>query len=100
MNFTKNLQLAYLGCNVKIDACVCSFPIQTCFTRDKLLEFYLVGILLLVFDLELVFLFPWAVSSSATKIEGLFGMLIFFAIIMLGFVYELRAGALTWRKEN
>jgi hypothetical protein len=51
-------------------------------------------------DLELVFLFPWAVSSSATKIEGLFGMLIFFAIIMLGFVYELRAGALTWKKEN
>jgi hypothetical protein len=45
MNFTKNLQLAYLGCNVKIDACVCSFPIQTCFTQDKLLEFYLVGIL-------------------------------------------------------
>ena len=45
MNFTKNLQLAYLGCNVQIEACVCYFPIQTCFTRDKLLEFYLTGIL-------------------------------------------------------
>ena len=45
MNFTKNLQLAYLGCSVQIEACVCSFPIQTCFTRDKLLEFYLIGIL-------------------------------------------------------
>ena len=45
MEFTKNLQLAYLGCNVQITACVCSFPIQSCFVKDKLLEFYLVGIL-------------------------------------------------------
>jgi len=45
MQFTKNLQLAYLGCDVKINTCVCSFPIQTCFVKDKLLEFYLVGIL-------------------------------------------------------
>ena len=45
MQFTKNLQLAYLGCNVQINACVCSFPIQKCFINDKLLEFYLTGIL-------------------------------------------------------
>jgi hypothetical protein len=45
MQFTKNLQLAYLGCDVQINACVCSFPIQKCFIKDKLLEFYLVGIL-------------------------------------------------------
>jgi hypothetical protein len=45
MQFTKNLQLAYLGCDVQINACVCSFPIQSCFIKDKLLEFYLVGIL-------------------------------------------------------
>jgi hypothetical protein len=45
MQFTKNLQLAYLGCDVQINACVCSFPIQTCFIKDKLLEFYLVSIL-------------------------------------------------------
>jgi len=45
MEFTKNLQLAYLGCDVKITSCVCSFPIQMCFIKDKLLEFYLVGIL-------------------------------------------------------
>jgi len=45
MDFNKNLLLAYLGCNVQITACVCSFPIQTCFIKDKLLEFYLVAIL-------------------------------------------------------
>ena len=45
MQFTKNLQLAYLGCDVQINACVCSFPIQNCFIKDKLLEFYLAGIL-------------------------------------------------------
>jgi hypothetical protein len=45
MQFTKNLQLAYLGCDVQINAGVCSFPIQSCFIKDKLLEFYLVGIL-------------------------------------------------------
>ena len=45
MDFTKNLQLAYLGCDVKLSSCICSFPIQPCFIKDKLLEFYLVGIL-------------------------------------------------------
>jgi len=86
--------------NEKLTGYECGFnPFEDGLSRVDT-SFYLVGILLLVFDLELVFLFPWAVSSSATKIEGLFGMLIFFAIIMLGFVYELRAGALTWKKEN
>jgi hypothetical protein len=45
VDFTKNLQLAYLGCDVKLSSCICSFPIQSCFIKDKLLEFYLVGVL-------------------------------------------------------
>ena len=45
MDFTKNLQLAYLGCDVKLSFCICSFPIHSCFIKDKLLEFYLVGVL-------------------------------------------------------
>ena len=45
MEFTKNLQLAYLGCDIKLSSCICYFPIQSCFIKDKLLKFYLVGIL-------------------------------------------------------
>ena len=95
--FVSNKRRRY---NDKLNGYECGFnPFEDSLNRVDT-SFYLVGILLLVFDLELVFLFPWAMSSSSTKLEGLFGMLIFFGVIMLGFVYEIRAGALTWKKES
>ena len=95
--FVSNKRRRY---NDKLTGYECGFnPFEDSLNRVDT-SFYLVGILLLVFDLELVFLFPWAMSSSSTKLEGLVGMLIFFAVIMLGFVYEIRAGALTWKKES
>jgi NADH-quinone oxidoreductase subunit A len=59
-------------------------------------RYYLVAILFIVFDLEIAFLFPWAVSLGRTGGFGLIAMGIFLAILVVGFIYEWRKGALEW----
>ncbi len=59
-------------------------------------RFYLVGILFIIFDLEVSFLFPWALTLSYIGYCGFFAMIIFLAILTLGFIYEWRYGALDW----
>lgn len=60
------------------------------------IHFYLVAILFLMFDLEISFLFPWAISLSMLSVAGYFAMVIFFILFTLGFVYEYKKGALEW----
>jgi NADH-quinone oxidoreductase subunit A len=59
-------------------------------------RYYLVAILFIVFDLEIAFLFPWAVALAKVGVFGLVAMGIFLAILTVGFVYEWRKGALEW----
>ncbi|MFZ5608931.1 MAG: NADH-quinone oxidoreductase subunit A [Pseudomonadota bacterium] len=59
-------------------------------------RFYLVSILFIIFDLEVAFLFPWAVSLSQTAAFGFWSMVVFLLILTVGFVYEWRKGALEW----
>ena len=59
-------------------------------------RFYLVAILFIVFDLEVVFLFPWAVSLKGIGIFGFLSMLAFLGLLTIGFVYEWKKGALEW----
>lgn len=59
-------------------------------------RFYLVAILFIIFDLEVAFLFPWAVSLGKIGVFGFWTMFIFLAILTIGFVYEWRKGALEW----
>jgi len=59
-------------------------------------RFYLVGILFIIFDLEVSFLFPWAVSLQSIQADGLFSMTLFLLILTIGFVYEWLQGALNW----
>ncbi|MHB8403949.1 MAG: NADH-quinone oxidoreductase subunit A [Gammaproteobacteria bacterium] len=59
-------------------------------------RYYLVAILFIIFDLEIAFLFPWAVSLHALGLFGFFSMMIFLAILVVGFVYEWKKGALEW----
>lgn len=59
-------------------------------------RFYLVAILFIVFDLEVAFLFPWAVTLDATGTFGFWSMMIFLGLLTIGFVYEWRKGALEW----
>lgn len=60
-------------------------------------QFYLVAILFIIFDLEIAFLFPWAISLEYIGWPGFWSMMIFLGILTIGFVYEWRKGALDWR---
>jgi NADH-quinone oxidoreductase subunit A len=59
-------------------------------------RFYLVAILFIIFDLEIAFLFPWAVVLDDIGIFGLLAMFLFLAILVVGFIYEWKKGALEW----
>ena len=59
-------------------------------------RYYLVAILFILFDLEIAFLFPWAVSLQAVGKFGIASMGVFLAVLVVGFVYEWKKGALEW----
>ncbi|CAK0739862.1 NADH-quinone oxidoreductase subunit A [uncultured Gammaproteobacteria bacterium] len=59
-------------------------------------RYYLVAILFIIFDLEVAFLFPWAVSLGEIGVFGFWSMMVFLGVLTIGFVYEWRKGALEW----
>tara|TARA_B100000586_G_scaffold134328_1_gene97178 strand:- start:212 stop:568 length:357 start_codon:yes stop_codon:yes gene_type:complete len=59
-------------------------------------RYYLVAILFIIFDLEIAFLFPWAVSLNKIGIAGIIAMGIFLLVLVIGFIYEWNKGALEW----
>ena len=59
-------------------------------------RFYLVAILFIIFDLEVAFLFPWAISLGSIGLFGFWSMMIFLGILTVGFIYEWKKGGLEW----
>jgi NADH-quinone oxidoreductase subunit A len=59
-------------------------------------RFYLVSILFIIFDLEVAFLFPWAITLGKTGFYGFWSMMVFLGVLTVGFIYEWRKGALDW----
>jgi NADH-quinone oxidoreductase subunit A len=59
-------------------------------------RFYLVAILFIIFDLEMSFLFPWAITSGDLGLYGYWSMMVFLGVLTIGFIYEWRKGALEW----
>lgn len=59
-------------------------------------RFYLVAILFIIFDLEVAFLFPWAISLKEIGVAGFWSMMAFLTILTIGFIYEWKKGALEW----
>jgi len=59
-------------------------------------RYYLVAILFIIFDLEVAFLFPWAVTLGSIGMFGFWSMIVFLAVLTVGFVYEWKKGALEW----
>lgn len=80
----------------KLSAYECGFePFED--SRIKFdVRYYLVAILFIIFDLEIAFLFPWAVSLDLIGGFGLVAMAIFLAVLVVGFIYEWKKGALEW----
>jgi NADH-quinone oxidoreductase subunit A len=59
-------------------------------------RYYLVAILFIIFDLEIAFLFPWAVALDEIGMFGFVSMMVFLGILVVGFIYEWKKGALEW----
>ena len=80
----------------KVSAYECGFdPFDDARARFDI-RFYLVAILFIIFDLEVTFLFPWAISLNKIDLFGSWSMVTFLLILPIGFVYEWRKGALDW----
>jgi NADH-quinone oxidoreductase subunit A len=60
------------------------------------IRFYLVAILFIIFDLEVAFLFPWAVAFKSIGVFGFWSMMAFLGVLTIGFIYEWKKGALEW----
>ncbi len=60
-------------------------------------RFYLVSILFIIFDLEVAFLFPWAVAFKDVSMVGFWSMMVFLGVLTIGFAYEWKKGALEWQ---
>lgn len=74
----------------------CGFPAFEDARMRFDVRYYLVAILFILFDLEIAFLFPWAVSLDAIGTFGFVSMMVFLGVLVVGFVYEWKKGALDW----
>lgn len=80
----------------KLSAYECGFEAFDDSRSQFDVRFYLVAILFIIFDLEVAFLFPWAVSLGGIGVFGFWSMMLFLGILTIGFIYEWKKGALEW----
>ena len=80
----------------KLSAYECGFEPFNDSRMEFDVRFYLVAILFIIFDLEIAFLFPWAISLGKIGLLGFISMMIFLVILTVGFIYEWKKGALDW----
>ncbi len=80
----------------KVSAYECGFEAFDDARSKFDVRFYLVAILFIIFDLEVAFLFPWAVSLGDIGLFGFWSMVVFLGILTIGFIYEWKKGALEW----
>ena len=83
----------------KLSAYECGFDAFDDSRMEFDVRFYLVAILFIIFDLEIAFLFPWAITLGTIGIFGFWSMMLFLAILTIGFIYEWKKGALEWEWE-
>jgi NADH-quinone oxidoreductase subunit A len=80
----------------KLSAYECGFD-AFADARNKFdVRFYLVCLLFIIFDLEIAFLFPWAISLGAIGVFGFWSMMVFLGVLTVGFIYEWKKGGLDW----
>ena len=80
----------------KLSAYECGFEPFNDSRMEFDVRFYLVAILFIIFDLEIAFLFPWAISLGSIGALGFYSMMFFLFILTIGFIYEWKIGALDW----
>ena len=80
----------------KLSAYECGFPAFGDARMKFDVRFYLVSLLFIIFDLEVAFLFPWAITLKATGAFAFCSMMVFLGVLTVGFIYEWKKGALEW----
>jgi NADH-quinone oxidoreductase subunit A len=80
----------------KLSAYECGFEAFSDTRGQFDVRFYLVSILFIIFDLEVAFLFPWAITLKETSEFGFWSMVVFLGVLTVGFIYEWKKGALEW----
>ncbi len=80
----------------KLTAYECGFDAFTDARNKFDVRFYLVTLLFIIFDLEIAFLFPWAITLGKIGVFGFWSMIIFLSVLTVGFVYEWKKGGLEW----
>lgn len=85
-----------VGGSEKLSAYECGFEAFDDARGRFDVRFYLVAILFIIFDLEVAFLFPWAITLGKIGLFGFWSMMIFLTVLTIGFIYEWKKGALEW----
>lgn len=80
----------------KLSPYECGIPAKGDARGRFLNRFYIIAVLFIVFDIEVVFLYPWAVVYKSLRIFGLIEMFIFILILLIGYIYAWRKGGLEW----
>jgi NADH-quinone oxidoreductase subunit A len=80
----------------KLASYECGVPLRDSARKNFSVKFYLVAILFILFDVEVVYLYPWAVVYKELQVYGAAAMGVFFLLLIIGFVYEWKRGALEW----
>ncbi|MAF98122.1 MAG: NADH-quinone oxidoreductase subunit A [Micavibrio sp.] len=80
----------------KLSAYECGFDAFSDARNKFDVRFYLVCLLFIIFDLEIAFLFPWAISLGSIGLFGFWSMMVFLGVLTVGFVYEWKKGGLEW----
>jgi NADH-quinone oxidoreductase subunit A len=84
----------------KLSAYECGFDAFTDARHKFDVRFYLVTLLFIIFDLEIAFLFPWAITLGKVGAFGFWSMVVFLSVLTVGFVYEWKKGGLDWEYEG
>lgn len=85
------------GDKEKLSPYECGFEGEGRVRNEFDVQFYLVAILFIIFDLEIAFLFPWAISLGKIGVFGFWSMMSFLTLLTIGFIYEWKRGALEWK---
>jgi NADH-quinone oxidoreductase subunit A len=83
---------------IKSDAFECGIESQGDARTPFSIKYFLVAILFVLFDVEVIFMYPWAVNFKQLGITGLIEMFMFMGFVVIGLIYIIRKGALTWEK--
>ena len=85
---------------VKLESFECGVPSKGNARMPLHIRYFLVAILFVLFDVEVIFMYPWAVNFREMGVAGFVEMMVFISLLLVGFIYAIKKGALKWDKSD